>query len=265
MEAVSIIIPVFNKIESTLKCVNSIREFNKDREYEIIVVDNGSTDSTPQVFSGGKASAEGLLRGRFKYIRNSGNLGVSRALNLGAEAAGYGILCFMHNDVFVFQEHWTSVIGGFINEMPDAGVVGLFGAKTMRTDGSFRGKTIVHSKRDNPSMRKPFERVAVVDGMLMAIKKSVFKETGGLFNDFTIHFYDKDLSMRTLKNGYVNYVLNIPFEHHCGTTRSIIDKENRVRGEAKKKFMEIWHKQLPVDVTTWHERISCFFKAKKDN
>jgi glycosyltransferase involved in cell wall biosynthesis len=117
MERLSIVIPVYNKIESTLKCINSIREFNRDCTFEIIIVDNGSTDETQQVFERGSISvipAKAGIQSRaldspvkpendklvhqissdqITYIRNEKNLGVSKALNSGAEAARYSVLC----------------------------------------------------------------------------------------------------------------------------------------------------------------------------
>ncbi len=256
MEGLSIVIPVHNKVETTVKCIRSIFESNRDCEFEVIIVDNGSTDDTEKTLT---AETE------ITYIRQQENLGVAEACNTGAAATGYNVICFMHNDVFVFRKNWAAVISEFLNETSDAGVVGLYGAKTIRKDGSFRGKSIVHAKEHNPSITRRYEKAAVIDGLMLAIKKSAFKQIGGFCNDFIVHFYDKDLSMRAVKNGYVNYVLNIPFEHYCATTRNDIKTEARVRIEAQRNFIEVWDKDLPVDVTTWKEKISFIFKRKKDS
>lgn len=254
MEKVSIIIPVFNQIETTLDCIANIREFNKDSSlFEIIVVDNGSTDDTPQVLSNDK----GIV-----YIRNKENVGLSKAYNSAARQARYNILCFMHNDVFVYEDNWVSTLSGFICKTQDAGIVGLYGAKTIRKDGSFRGKTIVHSKKDSPSISGPFERVAIVDGLLMAMHRDVLEKVGGFNEGFTIHYYDKDISMRALLNKMHNYVISIPFEHLCAATRKNVSREKSIRDEAQKRFIEIWHNFLPADVTTWKEKLSYIFKRK---
>jgi len=68
MEGVSIIIPVFNKLEITRKCIDHIREFNKNYAFEIIIADNGSTDEIPDVLSNDKDII---------YIRNQENLGIA--------------------------------------------------------------------------------------------------------------------------------------------------------------------------------------------
>lgn len=267
MEGLSIVIPVFNQIESTEKCISSIRNCNKDSIYEIIVVDNGSTDNTEQFFSSfssGSSTGKDYYGEIITYIRNEENLGVSKALNRGAGAAKYSMLCFMHNDVFVFRDNWTAIITEFIKGTPNTGIVGFYGAKTMRKDGSFRGKTIIHSMKSKPSIRRKYEGVSVVDGLLMAMHRSVFEKGGGYYEEFPVHFYDKDISMRAVKNGYDNYVLNVPFEHVSATTRKEIQKDNAIRDEAQEKFIAIWSNYLPADVTTWREKISYAVKRKKD-
>ncbi len=252
---ISVIIPVFNKLDVTKKCLSSIQESNKDGSYEIVIVDNGSSDETEQFFSNDK---------RIKYIRNNENLGISKACNTGADAAAGDIFCFMHNDVFVHQENWIAAMSAFIVKTAQAGVVGLYGAKTIRKDGSFRGKSIVHAIRGKPSIRGNSEKVAVVDGLMLAMSRTVFQKSGGFCDGFTIHFYDKDMSMRVYKNGFVNYVLNIPFEHLCAATRSEVPREDTIRNEARDNFIEVWGTYLPLDVTTWREKMEYTLKRKKD-
>lgn len=247
MEGVSIIIPVLNKLEMTENCINHIKKFNTKCIYEIIVFDNGSTDSTQEVLSNNK----GIV-----YIRSHENLGLSKAYNFSYQRARYDVLCFMHNDVFVYEEGWIDRIRSFISQTPKAGIVGLYGAKTIRKDGSFRGKTIIHSKRYSPSIKKAFEKVAVVDGLLIAVKKDAFEKITGFNEEFSIHYYDKDISMRAMKNNFDNYVLNIPFEHFTASTRKKLADENKIRGWAQKRFVEIWSNLLPFDVSTWKEKVS---------
>jgi GT2 family glycosyltransferase len=258
MEGLSIVIPVYNKSETTVKCVESILEFNKGCAFEIIVVDNGSTDETQQIFTAGDC-----FKPAPTYIRNPENLGVAKALNIGAGAARYDILCFMHNDVFVLQENWVAEVGRFISETPDAGVVGLYGAKTVRKDGSFRGKSIVHAKKNGPNLSRRYEKVAVVDGLLLSMKKIVYDKCRGFCDGFIMHYYDKDISLRAYKNGFACYVLNIPFEHTGITTRSQITQDDSIRNEAQEIFMQVWGPFLPLDVSTWRDNISYAIKNKK--
>lgn len=254
IKGVSIIIPVFNKFEITLQCVNHINEFNKNGNFELVIVDNGSTDRTSQVFS----TINDIV-----YIRNDNNLGIAKAYNIGSKIAKNEVLCFMHNDVLIFKNNWVAKTHDFLLENSQAGIAGLYGAKVLRDDGSFRGKTIVHSKRGSSSIKRNYEKVAVVDGLFMAIQKSLFDRIGGFNECFPVHYYDKDLSMRSAKYGYINYVLSIPFEHLCATTRKDVKAEGKIRYEAQKKFIEIWSKSLPFDVCTLREKILYIFANRK--
>ncbi len=254
MEGLSIIIPVFNGVERTLRCIDRITEQNRGGCYEIIIFDNGSTDETRAVLS---------RDGRIRYMRHEDNIGISAACNSASKRAVYDHLCFMHNDVFLFERDWVSKITDFLCRTPGAGVIGLYGAKRIRRDGSFRGRTIVHSKRGDSMHREKHERVAVVDGLLTAMNGVLFNEIGGFNEAFTVHFYDKDISLRVLQRGYDNYVLPIPFEHLCGSTRKEIRTEEREREEAKRRFLELWEGLLPVDVSTWRERLSYIFGRTK--
>jgi GT2 family glycosyltransferase len=132
----------------------------------------------------------------------------------------------------------------------------LYGAKVLRKDGSFRGKTIVHAKKASPVMKRSEEKVAVVDGMLLAMKREAFTKVSGFNEDFAIHYYDKDISMRSLSRGMTNYILNVPFEHAAATTRKGIREDDKVREEARMKFIGIWRDHLPVDTSIWQEKIS---------
>lgn len=239
MEGLSIIIPVHNKLEMTKRCLEEIKSRNNESEYEIIVFDNGSNDDTEKFLSQDKT---------IKYIRSEKNLGISGAYNRGAEEAIYPFLCFMHNDVFVLKDNWIKDIINFLKDTPEVGIVGLYGAKSIRKDASYRGKGIVHSKKDNPRIDKPFEEVVGVDGLLMAISKELFIETGGFNEIFTIHYYDKDLSMKAFLKNRRNYVINIPFIHECGTTRKTIPEEDILRDNLKDAFINIYRKYLPCSV-----------------
>jgi GT2 family glycosyltransferase len=254
MDGVSVIMPVFNKLEVTLRCLAQIRDENVSGPYEVIVVDNGSTDATEETLS---------VRGDIVYIRNRENLGIAKAYNLGADTARYETLCFMHNDVFVFEKNWLEKIEGFMQRHPRSGIVGLYGARTIRRDGSFRGRTILHAERGAPSLRREWEKVAVVDGLLLAVKKAVLQEIGGFDEGYAHHYYDKDISMRALSRQLSNYVLNIPFEHQAGTSRKAIREDDRIREEGRLRFISIWKEHLPADVSTWRDRLGYLFTSAK--
>lgn len=106
---VSIIIPLYNKIDLTRRCYDSIKTYTVNPEYEIIFVDNGSTDATGQFLKD--------LKGDVKSIINDKNLGFAKACNQGAsEAAGKYIL-FLNNDVEV-MENWLKPLVDILDNDP---------------------------------------------------------------------------------------------------------------------------------------------------
>ena len=246
MEKVSIIIPVYNKIDITLRCIEHIRRMNREKSFELVIADNGSTDETQAML----AQDNGIV-----YIRNRENLGIARACNRGADIARHDILCFMHNDVFVWQQDWVLRLAEFITATRDAGVVGLYGAKMLRKDGSFRGRSLVHAKKESPAMRASFAKVAVVDGLLLAMRRRVLQRTEGFDAHFSIHYYDKDISMRALDKGFTNYVLNLPFEHVSAATRKQVKGEDAMREEARARFVDQWREKLPATAMSFAEKL----------
>ena len=89
---VSIIISVFNQWQDTLACLESIAHLTAGPSYEVIVVDDGSSDETPQMLT----QIEGLLT-----LRNEQNLGFVGSCNRGAATARGAFLVFLNNNTEV--------------------------------------------------------------------------------------------------------------------------------------------------------------------
>jgi len=92
----SIIIPVFNGLEDTQACVESIYQSKTDIPFEIIVVNNGSTDDTANWL---KIMA--LQHNNFKYINLSENHGFAKAVNRGIQVTGGRYVVILNNDTLV--------------------------------------------------------------------------------------------------------------------------------------------------------------------
>ena len=92
---VSIIIPVFNKVEFTQRCIKSI--FGNDTEgsisWEVVVVDNGSSDGTAAFLE-----ETCQLYNSLRVVTNEENLGFAKACNQGASWARGEYLLFLNND-----------------------------------------------------------------------------------------------------------------------------------------------------------------------
>ena len=117
---VSIIIPVFNKLAFTRQCLNRIeRHLSGEVRFEVIVVDNGSTDGTKDFFTGTASYSF-----PHTYHRSEENLGFSRANNIGARLSSAKYLLFLNNDTIV-RPGWLDAMVQVAEADDRVGIVGI--------------------------------------------------------------------------------------------------------------------------------------------
>ena len=196
---------------------------------EIIVVDNRSTDHSPEYL---KSRFPGIL-----LIENQENLGFSKANNQAiAKARGEYILLL--NPDTVIGENALSNVCRFMDENPQAGALGV---KMLDGYGQFlaeskRGfpspwnsfckmtglsKMFPHSKRFGGYHLKYLDKDAVhpVDilaGAFMMVRKEAIEKTGYLDESFFMYGEDIDWSYRISRAGYTNYYFPEPIIHYKG-------------------------------------------------
>lgn len=115
----SLVIPVFNQLEYTRRCLESLFR-NTPEPYELVIIDNHSTDGTDAFLAGLRPPA---ACSRFRVIGNGSNLGVAVAWNQGLEAAAGDPVGLLNNDV-VLTPGWLSGTLSFLRDTPQAGIVG---------------------------------------------------------------------------------------------------------------------------------------------
>jgi N-acetylglucosaminyl-diphospho-decaprenol L-rhamnosyltransferase len=103
---VSLVIPVYNQLDYTRQCLDSIARYT-DQPYELIIVDNASTDGTQEYLRNVKATV----------ITNQRNLGCAKAWNQGVRASHGDVVAILNNDIVVTQG-W---IEGLLRFMERAG------------------------------------------------------------------------------------------------------------------------------------------------
>lgn len=194
---VSIIIPVYNKVEYTRQCLEALIEHTPSELYEVIIVDNGSTDGTGNFLA--------TLEGDVKLITNAQNLGFSKACNQGAQAAAGAYLVFLNNDT-VPHEHWLTELIDVADALDDVAVVG---GKLLYPDGTIQHAGVVtppdHLYRfmrgDFPPADKPRD-FQIVTAACMLIRRSVFFDVGGFDDLFINGGEDVDLCLKIREYGY---------------------------------------------------------------
>ena len=120
--SVSIIVPVYNQIEYTLRCIEAIKLNSTEIEHEIIVVDDGSSDMTEILLS---------PRTDITYLRNDRNLGFIGSCNAGLAQATKTYVCFLNNDTEVLPLWLSALVDSF--ELHPG--LGLAGSQLIYPDG----------------------------------------------------------------------------------------------------------------------------------
>ncbi|MBL7071880.1 MAG: glycosyltransferase [Candidatus Omnitrophica bacterium] len=254
MEAkgVSIVIPVCNLLGFTRICADYIR-MNTLAPYELVIIDNGSTDGTGEYFR--ELSSELDV----KYLRNEKNIGPILAINQGIVASKYEYICQMHNDVVVFEKGWLDRIVTMMESDPGIGLACLAGRQLIRKNCSCDEDTLKHNLLSvglNEPMKDPAEDVAVIDGLCFIFTKSLIAKTGLLDEAYgMMHFYDMDFSLASIKAGYRNVAVNVLAFHvgNGGTTRrsdfykSLVPDDLKLYNKNSALFKKKWSDLLPYD------------------
>ena len=213
----AIIILTYNALEYTKKTINSILA-NTEQPYEIVLVDNGSSDGTV-------AYLRHLTKkfNHIKLIENPHNRGFAAGNNQGAALAQGEYLLFLNNDVLVSADWLTSLVRGLERDPQ----IGLIGPMTNSISGRQRFAEINYQDDEgfyefaqyvrtvNQGKFTPPRRIA---GFAMLTRKSIFEQLGGFDESFgTGNFEDDDLCLRVRAAGYAIMVDESTFIHHYGS------------------------------------------------
>ncbi len=243
---ISIIVPVFNHCRDTRDCLLSIAQSTAGSSYEVIVVDDGSTDETPEMLG----RIEGLIQ-----LRNDANLGFIGSCNRGAAAARGEFLVFLNNDTLV-TPGWLEALRRTFDDIPGTG---LAGAKLLYPDGRLQeaGGMVWHDasgwnygRFDDPDHPKyNFAReVDYCSGACLMVRRALFQQLGGFDKEFRPAYYeDTDLAFKIRHAGQkVIYQPLARIVHHEGLTsgRSVKSGVKSHQFVNQGKFRRRWGERL---------------------
>ncbi|MBV9718744.1 MAG: glycosyltransferase [Candidatus Eremiobacteraeota bacterium] len=210
----SVVIPVYNNWWLTARC---LRELDALRRYgpppfETIVVDNASTDETPEAI------------GTFphvRYLRHDSNRNFAGACNAGARAARAPLTLLLNNDAYPLGDPLTPLVEAFGN--PEVAVAG--GALFFE-DGVTQAAGLValpnahwhYYCRNLPPTLADVRRsrnALGVSGAAMAVRTRWFLANGGFDDAFVNGFEDIDLCLRAREESRtIAYVAEARFAHY---------------------------------------------------
>ncbi len=182
MTTVSVIIPTFNRAHLVGRAISSVL-FQTFERYEILVIDDGSTDSTWNVVQ--------QFGSRIRYLPLGTNLGVSAARNTGIRKSRSPFLAFLDSDDYWLPEKLSSQIG-FFRHNPEI--------RICQTEELW----IRHGRRVNPGKKhrkpsgdifSPSLKMCLISPSAVMIRRSLLDETG-LFDETLPACEDYDLWLR---------------------------------------------------------------------
>ncbi|MHC4593976.1 MAG: glycosyltransferase family 2 protein [Planctomycetota bacterium] len=214
MVDVSIIIVNWNTRELLQGCLRSIREQTRDINYEIIVVDNASTDGSVEIVK--KNFPKVML------VENSSNLGFARASNIGIRSSKGRYICLINSDVIVLDDCIKNLMS-FMDEHPGTGMAGpriLNPDRTLQPscrhfptiwNNLCQALTLNHLFPRTRFFSGPFmkywahdevRKVEVVTGCFWMVRCEAVDEVGSLDKDFFIYGEDIDWCKRFHEAGW---------------------------------------------------------------
>lgn len=251
---ISVIIPNKDHTDDLDICLKSLYEKSSYKNFEVIIVENNSTEK--ETFEYYEAIAQ--KHGNIKIVKWEGNFNYSAINNFGVNYAKGEFILLLNNDVEIIN-------GSCLEEMlmfAQRKDVGAVGAKLYYSDdtvqhagvilglGGTAGHAHKHFGRSHPgymARASIAQNLSACTAACLMMRRDVFDEVGGFDESFEVAFNDVDLCMKIRKKGYL--VVFTPYAelyHYESKSRgndSTPEKLERFRGEID-RFKEKWQKQL---------------------
>lgn len=259
----SVIILAFNGLVHTVRCLQSLIQFAPSCGWEIIVVDNASSDGTRAWLQAFAEQHPDIIR----LVLNEENHGFSRGCNDGALVAQGEWLCFLNNDTVVTQG-WLERLQVCAEET-GAGMVGPMSSNSngrQMVHGQFSGDARPETVNafaqqwaaDHPRAWSP---TGILYGWCILMRHAVWEAVGPFDERFVNGHEDNDLSLRAQRAGITLMIAGDVFIHHHGqgTLLSVgTMDEYALSGVAnEQRFHDKWHDPAPQQLVAVMRVANC--------
>lgn len=241
-DKVSIIIANKDHEDDLRRCVSSILEKTTYSNYEIVIVENNSTD--PRIFA---YYEELKAHPKIKVVTYTGEFNYSKINNLGASNAEGKYILLLNNDTQVITVNWIEELLMYAQRSD----IGAVGAKLYYPDytiqhagivlglGSHRTAGHSHYKvnRENLGYMGRLcyaQNVSAVTGACLMIKKELFDRVGGLNEDLAVALNDVDFCLKIRELGFLNVWTPFAELFHFESNSRGLDYD----GERAKRYQE---------------------------
>ena len=253
---VSIIIVNYNTKNITLQTISSVYEKTKDIDFELIVVDNASTDGSTETIESQFPNV--------KLIKSNENLGFGRANNKGVEVAKGRNIFFLNPDT-ILQNNATKILSEYLDNNEKVGACGgnllhddLTPAPSLKMilpsirwelndlTSNYLLKILYGKYYYYNTSTKP-KNVGYICGADLMVKKSVIEEVGAFDPDFFMYYEETDLCRRIHKARYK--VMSVPSAriiHLEGKSLSSSESKIKMLSESRIIYLKKAYKPYKV-------------------
>ena len=246
---VSVIIVNYNGLHYTRQCLESFFRYHNVNSYEVIVVDNHSSDDSQKELP--------ILFPTIKLITLSENRGFGSANNEGAKRAKGKYLFFVNNDT-MFSQETVYTLSKYLEDHRDVGIVGprllnedlsfqySFGKyPTLKNEYETKQIGKEYSVRTSPAENdQPLEKDWVTGAALM-IRRELFESVHGFDERFFMYFEDIDLCKRVKHIGLKSMFVSIVSLIHFGG-KSYQKKDSSISVEYRRSQLRFYDKHQSV-------------------
>lgn len=248
-EGTSIVIPSYNQLDMTRQCVNSIMR-HTHTPYEIIVVDNASTDGTGAYLQS--------LAGQIRYRLLEANRGFAGAINVGLMMAKGSTIVLLNNDTLA-TDNWLSNMLNCLYSDASFGMVGpvtnyISGSQQIPVPYADVADMPAFARRNNVSDPARWRVADHLTGFCLLLRRELFLQVGYFDEGFEIgNFEDNDYNIRVRMLGKKLVVAQDSFIHHFGSVsmKALGKKFMPVNNRNEQYFTDKW-----PDANRWLDELA---------
>lgn len=239
---ISVLIPTKDNAGVLKRCVDSIRQVSSYKNYELILIENNSTE--PETFAYYKELEKDP---RIRIVTYEGGFNFSAVNNFGASFAEGEYLMFLNNDTEILTPDWMQELASNAARKE----VGAVGCRLCYPDNTIQHAGVIigiggsaghaflgmEKERSGYLHRASIQMdLSAVTAAAMMMRKSVFEEAGGFNEELAVAFNDIDLCLRLREKGYL--IVYDPFcemLHYESKTRGAEDTGEKAARFSKEK------------------------------